>query len=197
MPRRPKTSRTRQRRGSALASANCSTFLTDDECDSLHDLFNAGAARINDEPEHWIGGADEGLSYCYKCAKKEVAKLLKKEPDAEYCVDGGWGSDSDGTPFCEICQKLLRASLTQYGCSSEVAHFTENGFNAQSDMDCYCMERVISSSGWRPYTFDGEETYRTKEKEKYFKDLHALGRRILDALSKSNSEVSQGAGRKE
>jgi hypothetical protein len=177
--------------GADSSAPICSTFLTEAECDRLEELFNAGASRTEEEDEHWVGGGDEGQSYCYKCCKKRVAELLKEEPDGDYHVDGGWGTESDSTPFCETCQTLLRASLTQYGCESEVEHFLENGFDPKCDMDCYSMERVISSGGWKPYHFENEPAYKTEKKEKYFTDLHALGRRILDALDKSNISSKQ------
>ena len=32
--------------------------------EKLEVQFNTGASKIPSEPEHWINGADGGLSYC-------------------------------------------------------------------------------------------------------------------------------------
>ena len=34
--------------------------------EKLEVLFDAGEAKVPSEPEHWINGADEGLSYCFR-----------------------------------------------------------------------------------------------------------------------------------
>lgn len=169
-----------------------SPILSEAERERLEELFNAGAARMDAAPEHWIHGADEGLSYCYECAEKEVAKLLKEEPDGKYCVDGGWGTTNDSTPFCESCQKLLSSSLTDYGCEAEVDHFTAHGFDPKSDDDCRAMSEVVSARGWEEWSgrvFECE--YQRTKSEKYFADLHALGRAILDLANAQLSNSGQ------
>jgi len=154
----------------------------------LETLFNAGASRVPSEPEHWIHNADEGLSYCYECCEKEVKRLLKENPKGEYCVDGGWGTDGDSTPFCEICHKLLENTLTDYGCEAEVEHFMDNGFDPNSDDDCRAMSEVIGGRGWEPLQ---DLIYRDKYEEKsalqYFTDLHKLCKSILMQLNTNTS----------
>ena len=142
----------------------------------LETLFNAGAEKVESETEHWISGADESLSYCYDCAFKEVEQLLKKNPSGEYIVDGGWGIEGDSTPFCEICDKLLENTLTDYGCESEVDHFLDHGFDPKSDDDCRAMSEVISSKAWEPCENEDIE---------YFDNLYKLCERILEAILKS------------
>jgi hypothetical protein len=161
--------------------------LTDAEQDRLDALFNAGAARVEALDEHWVHGADEGLSYCYECCKKEVAALMEKEPDGEYLVDGGWGSEGDSTPFCETCGAMLHNTLTMYGCATELAHFTDDGFNPESDMDCYFMERVISSAGWHFHDYEHEPEYKKQEQREFYAELYALGRAILAKLPKEEN----------
>ena len=139
----------------------------------LETLFNAGAEKVESEPEHWISGADEGMSYCYDCAEKEVEQLLKKNPAGEYIVDGGWGIEGDSTPFCEICDKLLENTLTDYGCESEVDHFLDHGFDPKYDDDCRAMSEVISSKAWEPCENEDIE---------YFANLHKLCGKILESL---------------
>jgi len=149
--------------------------------EKLEALFNAGAANMLSEPEYWIHGSDEGASYCLECCEKKVERLLKENPDGDYCVDGGYGIDGDYTPFCETCHKLLENSLTDSGCGDEVEHFLLHGFNPKSDDDCRAMSEVINGRGWEPWL---ERTYRNpSEKEsdlRYFDSLHKLCRIILE-----------------
>ena len=141
----------------------------------LEEVFLDGAMRVSEKTEHWISGHDEGESYCFDCAEKKVGELRTLNPNEQYCVDGGWGTDGDSTPFCEMCHHRLDNSLTQYGCEAEVEHFLEYGFRAQSPVNCLDMYRVISAGMWEP--FDGED-----EKDRarfYFKNLYRLCRIIL------------------
>jgi len=151
--------------------------------EKLEVQFNTGASKIPSEPEHWINGADGGLSYCLDCCKKEVERLLKKEPDGEYTVDGGWGTEGDSTPFCEVCGKLLENTLTDYGCEAEVEHFLSNGFDPESDDDCRAMSEVISARGWELWA---DMIYRNEDEKQadvdYFKGLYELCARILKLI---------------
>jgi hypothetical protein len=161
--------------------------LSEAEREQLTQLFDAGAARMPADDEHWIHGSDEGLSYCYECAKKKLAALLEKEPNADYSVDGGWRMESDSTPFCESCHKLLSACLTEYGCESEVDHFTTYGFDPKADDDCRAMSEVINAMGWEAHDFPHEAEYKKRSRAEYFAQLHALCRSILDKLSLQNT----------
>lgn len=150
----------------------------------LETLFDAGAFKIQSEAEYWISGADEGISYCFDCCKKEVAKLLKAKPDGEYSVDGGWGMEDDLTSYCEICGKLLENTLTDCGCDEEVEHFLLNGFDPKSDDDCRAMSEVISTRGWEMW--EGMVYRNAHEQEmdiRYFEDLYKLCVRILEELN--------------
>ena len=149
--------------------------------EKLEVLFDAGEAKISSEPEHWISGPDGGASYCLECCEKEIEKLSRENPGEDYCVDGGWCIEGDFTPFCEICQKLLVNTLTDYGCESEVEHFLEQGFDAESNDDCRAMSEVISSRGWEPICQNYKNDMEKKEDLNYFEDLHKLCKTILDS----------------
>ena len=82
-------------------SETVSTVASQDAISRLQDLISPCAARYNVVPEHWIYGWDEGLSFCRECAEKKVAELLAVEPDEDYMLDGGWGSEGDSQAFCE------------------------------------------------------------------------------------------------
>ena len=164
------------------------SVLSESEREALSEYFAEGWRRVKTDDEHWIHGCnrdhDEGLSYCYECAEKEIEKLTKEDPEGEWILDGGWGGESDSTPFCEGCGKMLSASLTNYGCEAELQHFLENGFDVTSDEDRRAMHEVIESRGWEECehrTFSRD--YERRESERYFADLHVLGRRIQTTLS--------------
>ena len=152
--------------------------------EKLEALFEAGAAKVESESEYWIHNGDEGLSYCRECCEKEVKRLLKENPQGEYCVDGGCGTEGDSTPYCKTCGKLLENTLTEYGCEAEVDHFIENGFDSGSSDDCRAMSEVIRARGWEPIE---DRIYRDEfEKEsdlKYFADLDKLCAGILKSIS--------------
>ena len=137
----------------------------------LEKLFNDGAAMVEEEPEHWINGSDEGISYCHECAEKEIERLEKENPEEEYFIDGGWGSSSDSQAFCETCGSVLNNDYTQTACKEEVSHFLENGFDIKSDLCCLSMSKVICSAGWG--SCDGKDI-------EFYDDLHRLCRQILE-----------------
>ena len=136
----------------------------------LEELFWHGYLFFTEKPEHWIHSWDEGESYCYDCALKKVDELLAAEPDAEYCVDGGWDTEGDSTPFCENCFQLLSNTLTDYGCEEELCHFLDYCFDPNSQDDCRSMHMVIMSCGWESWNGSDED---------YYQQLHALCRRII------------------
>lgn len=133
----------------------------------LEKIFNDRAAMVDEKPEHWISGSDEGISYCSECAEKEIERLKKENPEEEYFIDGGWGTDGDSQEFCETCGAVLNNDYTMTACKDEVRHFFENGFDIKSDMDCLSMSKVICSAGW-----EGDD-------ENFYNALHKLCRRIL------------------
>jgi hypothetical protein len=153
-------------------------ILTEEEQNKLEALFAAGAAKEDVVDAYWIHGADTGEDYCFACAKKAVAALSAKDPAGEYSVDGGYPCERDSLPFCETCGLRLDGCLTDYGCSEELDHFIENGFAPANTSDCYSMDEVINRRGW-----NHSKWVQSDERSlKYFRDLHELGRRILDAL---------------
>lgn len=105
----------------------------------LQSLIAPCAERFDVVPEHWIHGWDEGLSFCFECAKKKVVELLKEEPDGDYLVDGGWGVEGDSQPFCETCGRALDNSYTEYAVEVELDHFEEHGVDLKSPDDCHAI----------------------------------------------------------
>ncbi|MCP5006876.1 MAG: hypothetical protein GY941_23460 [Planctomycetes bacterium] len=151
-------------------------FISEQDQHWLDKVFARGAICVEEWPEHWIGGSDDqSQSYCYDCAEKEVDRLSKKFPDDYFWVDGGWGVEGDGTPFCETCQRQLSNEFTQYACETEVDHFLEYGFDFECGNDCLSMEKVILSAGWEPISVRDSDT-------KFYNNLHRLCRRILADL---------------
>lgn len=158
-------------------------YIDETDREKLEKFFDEGAARVSSEPEYWIYGADEGLSYCLECCEKEVRRLSKENPKEEYFVDGGWGTEGDSTPYCKDCGKLLENTLTACGCGDEVEHFLLYGFDVKSDDDRRAMSGVIDACQWEP--FPGQryrDEYAKKSTLDYFDDLHKLCRKILNDI---------------
>ncbi|MEA1885069.1 MAG: hypothetical protein U9N62_11205 [Thermotogota bacterium] len=162
-------------------------FISEKDQEKLFKMFEDGAQGIKVAllPEHWAHGGDEGLSYCLKCCKKEVAQLRKEDPENkdDYYVDGGWGTEGDSIAFCETCEALLDNSLTDYGSEEEVRHFLEHGFDVNNEYDCYSMTRVICGHGWRPW--DDKESDLN-----FYEDLHKLCKRILGTIANPGKRCS-------
>lgn len=101
-------------------------------------------ANLSPDSVYWLGGdkADQGLSFCRGCAEKRVAK-----GDGEF-ADGGWGSqENDGCCHCEDCGCLLQYSLTDYGVSEELGHFTENPPTSPLTPDvAYHIARIVEAA---------------------------------------------------
>ena len=104
----------------------------------LIDRLNQIASVIDVPAPHWLsgGGADEGISYCIKCAKENAAE--------DVLVDGGWVQESDSCCHCEVCGTLLDYSLTDAGVGSELEHFSVNGIKTPSDPEtAYHLSRLL------------------------------------------------------
>lgn len=157
--------------------------LSEAEIERLKAIIKPGAARVKTYPEHWINGSDESLSYCHACAEMEVSRLRKEEPDGEYRVAGGYGTEGDSTPFCENCGKRLENTLTDYGCEEEVSHFLRYGFTPLCDDDCYSLDQCVMSRGWVCHEnpdFDRHlRQYEIEDRREYFADFTRLCRMIL------------------
>ena len=162
------------------------SYIDETDREKLEKFFDESASRVPSEPEYWVHGADEGLSYCLECCKKEVKRLSKENPKAKYCVDGGWGVEGDGTPFCEDCGKLLENTLTDCGCGDEIEHFLSYGFDVKSDDDRRAMSEAIRACGWEPFVGQRyKNEYDKKSALVYFDDLHKLCRKILNDLARN------------
>lgn len=86
------------------------------------------AAVASAKSQHWIGGSDdEGLNYCRDCAEARIAQLKVAKPAGDFFIDGGWAAyESDTCVHCHTCGSLLQYSLTEFGVSSEIDHFTKH-----------------------------------------------------------------------
>lgn len=109
--------------------------------------IGATAAKYETKPEHWIHGWDESFSFCFECAEKKVAELLATEPEGDYLVDGGWGTEGDSQAFCESCQCALDNSFTTYACEQELDHFEGHGFDPSSPDDCHSLIEILHAEG--------------------------------------------------
>lgn len=105
------------------------TTATRDVISELQSLIAPCAEKFDVVPEHWIYGWDEGLSFCFECAKKKVAELLSEEPDGDYMVAGGYGIEGDSQASCETCERALDNSYTEHAVERELDHLEENGFS--------------------------------------------------------------------
>lgn len=113
----------------------------------LQDLISPCATKYNAVPEYWIHGWDEGLSFCRECAEKKVAELLSAEPDEDYIVDGGWGSEGDSEAFCETCERALDNSFTDYAAATALDYFEQDGFDPNDPGDCHALLECIYALG--------------------------------------------------
>lgn len=103
--------------------------------------------RLQIETEHWVHGSDEGPSYCWDCATKEVERLKADDPEGDYCVDGGWGGENDGPRDCETCGVALDHGYTDHACVEEIEHCELYGLDLRSPSACYGMRRVLDAGG--------------------------------------------------
>ena len=114
---------------------------------NLLNLLALKAKEIDVVPEHWIR-PDHGLSYCFECATKELAKHKESgDVDQSERVDGGWDFAGDSQAFCESCERMLSNSYTEHCCENELSHFEQHGFDRDCPMDCYSMLEIASSLG--------------------------------------------------
>lgn len=105
------------------------------------------ALHANAQPEYWIGGYDQGFSFCRQCAEKKVRELKKKNPNGEFFVDGGWSTEGDSQAFCETCGMVLDNSFTTFGCEQELDHFAGHEWSL-SPLDCLSLGNILGSYGW-------------------------------------------------
>jgi hypothetical protein len=152
----------------------------DKECSLIGDAvsyLDAISYDLDLENVHWVHGGDEAADWCYDCCKAMVRHLRKKDKKnrKEYCVDGGWsGGESDNTPFCAGCGKMLAYSLTKYGMDSEFDHFLNHDFFCcDGSIDPYTAYELSAVIG-AARCFDDEETS---------KKAHELANIIMDNIN--------------
>jgi hypothetical protein len=149
--------------------------LSKEEQKKLYAFFEAGCENISIENEYWINGSDQERSYCLSCAEKKVEKLKRENPDEEFFVDGGVNNaEGDSIPYCR-CGQMLENSLLDSWCKEEVNYFLEDGFDIESEIDCYSMISVVDSMGWE------------KKDDAFYDDLHKLCRLILNDINRKEN----------
>lgn len=93
-------------------------------------------------PCHWIGGTgdvkrfpyDGATDFCRECAEAAIAEFYEEHPDQRgdeddeptLFLDGGWNTEHDSPPYCEVCGDALDGSLTEYAVDQELEHFEEH-----------------------------------------------------------------------
>ena len=157
----------------------------------LIDFFEAQSADLESQPEYWINGADEGLSYCLECCEEKVKQLQQEQPDQEFFVDGGsYSAEGESVASCMQCGKILENSLTNDGCEEEIDYFLEEGFDIESEIDCYTMTLIIESQGWEPiertfisrYSSEEQIESEVKAGKEYFRKFYIVCERILGKI---------------
>lgn len=139
--------------------------------DLIHEaekLLAPVSAKYTTKPEHWIHDWDEGLSFCRECAEKKITELLAEEPDADYVLDGGWGSEGDSQAFCETCQCALGNSFTTYACENELAYLEEHGIDVNDPGDCHSFCEIVMAEGC--------------ESSELFSRIEAIARQAIEKL---------------
>jgi len=155
--------------------------LSKEEQKKLYAFFETGCKDISIEPEFWIHGSDESVSYCMSCAWKEMKRLEKENPDGGCFIDGGdANTEGDTIPYCG-CGQLLENSLLDSGCNDEVDYFLKDEFDIESEYDCYSMMCVIDSMDWESWN-------NNKEDDAFYNDLHNLCRLILNDINAKENE---------
>lgn len=97
-------------------------------------------AGLNRFDPYWLSNDDSGCTYCRKCAME----ALKANPGAE--LDGGFHCECDSCQHCETCGKLLDYTLTNYGASGEIDHFSKIRFRVPLDRDeAYHIARMLGA----------------------------------------------------
>lgn len=110
------------------------------------DMISRRAKKYKTKPEYWIGGWDEGSSYCRECGEKKVTELLQQKPNEDYFLAGGYRIEGDSQAFCETCECALNNAYTNYCCETELNHFEEYGFNPNSPDDCHSLYEILIAS---------------------------------------------------
>lgn len=150
-------------------------FLSDAQRKKVESIIGPIAEKYEVVPEHWIHGYDEGFSYCLECAEAKIVELLKEEPKADYHLGGGSVMEGDTLARCDKCYRVLRNSLTHFGCEDELDHWERVKIKTLTPDLCYSFEAIIDCDGW-----DGDLGKR----------IDKLARRILrlDAKIRKASE---------
>lgn len=118
---------------------------------ALLDFIRERAAGAEERlPCHWIGGTgdvkrfphDAAADFCRECAESEISdyyeahpELASEDDERALFVDGGWGTEHDSPPYCEVCGDPLIGHLTEYGVEQELEHFEDHAPGLDYPMD--------------------------------------------------------------
>ncbi|MFA9261751.1 MAG: hypothetical protein ACEQSB_00125 [Undibacterium sp.] len=101
----------------------------------IADQIRLLASTFEDFDLYWIETpkgeheTNDGLDWCYDCARAEFDKLRQDDPENEdeYCLMGGYVQENDSPKSCAKCGRRLSISLTDCGVHGELAHYEERG----------------------------------------------------------------------
>jgi hypothetical protein len=101
----------------------------------VRDFLSGLCAGLDTDKVHWVHGGDESKCWCYSCCYYKARNLRRHDKNnrKEYIVDGGWGTEEDGSRSCVGCGKPLEITLTKSGVVEELEHFLTYGFLSDDD----------------------------------------------------------------
>lgn len=100
--------------------------------ESLSYILGRTAGAADALPCHWSNCEeddwphDAGANFCPECAEALIEEYREQHPEDDIRLDGGWASEHDSTPFCDICEEKLDGCLTEYGVERELEHFEQH-----------------------------------------------------------------------
>lgn len=157
------------------------------------------AAPVASEAEfaRWISARnadpEQSESWCTRCAKVEVDRLNNLHPDAEYLVDGGWGSDTDNPRYCCKCEKTLSDHLTRYAIGEEVDHYSRHSVRLRGSCSAERAFRFIEVFESQNFDADDKESWLFFRKvERMFQRRQAAAAAAAAAAAKSVARNQEG-----
>lgn len=122
---------------------------------ALKPLYKTATER---KQQYWVGGGDEGPSYCEHCIDAAVAeaRAANSERADEISCDGGWATEEDTPQHCETCGAPLHSYLTDYAVQSELTHFSERlatvtRWEELGADECYELDDALDAAQhWTP-----------------------------------------------
>lgn len=113
--------------------------------DALTSLLNEVAEAPEMKSCYWIDGDDDGLEYCRNCAIREIRKRRKKGLRG-LSLGGGYRTDHDHSISCHSCGVTLDGNLTEYGLSSEMAHFASHQDRSLGRCEAWWLAEILNEA---------------------------------------------------